>query len=146
MKLAPSQIARSGIAPCSPADEDKLHRFHQGPNVDVLAVNRRDIWCQCEELKHIKCKALVSSKEAQRCGSPRPPPGLWGVKAERRRGKNSRHHRCVAKAAPQQPESRARRHSGEDAFLVLSITPAASFRCWGEVCTGDVDMDLFVSS
>lgn len=49
-------------------EEDKLHRYHEGPDVDILAANRRDIWYQYEELKHIKRKALVLSKEAQRYG------------------------------------------------------------------------------
>ena len=51
-----------------PEDEDKLHRYHEGPDVDILAANRKDIWYQYEELKHIKRKALVLSKEAQRYG------------------------------------------------------------------------------
>lgn len=49
-------------------DDDQLHRYHEGPDVDLLAANRRDIWYQYEELKHIKRKALVLSKEAQRYG------------------------------------------------------------------------------
>ena len=49
-------------------DDEKLHRYHEGPDVDILAANRRDVWYQYEELKHIKRKALVLSKEAQRYG------------------------------------------------------------------------------
>jgi hypothetical protein len=49
-------------------ESDKLHRYHEGPDVDILAAHRRDIWYQYEELKHIKRKALVLSKEAQRYG------------------------------------------------------------------------------
>lgn len=49
-------------------EEEKLHRYHEGPDVDILEANRRDIWYQYEELKHIKRKALVLSKEAQRYG------------------------------------------------------------------------------
>lgn len=48
--------------------EEALHRYHEGPDVDILAACRRDIWYQYEELKHIKRKALVLSKEAQRYG------------------------------------------------------------------------------
>lgn len=51
-----------------PETDDQLHRYHEGPDVDILAANRRDIWYQYEELKHIKRKALVLSKEAQRYG------------------------------------------------------------------------------
>ena len=51
-----------------PETEEDMHRYHEGPDVDILAANRRDIWYQYEELKHIKRKALVLSKEAQRYG------------------------------------------------------------------------------
>ena len=51
-----------------PETETELHRYHEGPDVDILAANRKDIWYQYEELKHIKRKALVLSKEAQRYG------------------------------------------------------------------------------
>jgi hypothetical protein len=36
--------------------------------VDILLAHRRDVWYQYEEMKHIKRKALVLSKEAQRYG------------------------------------------------------------------------------
>eukprot|EP00977_Amphora_coffeiformis_P007429 scaffold1605_cov158-Amphora_coffeaeformis.AAC.12 len=51
-----------------PETDEQLHLYHEGPDVDILAANRRDIWYQYEELKHIKRKALVLSKEAQRYG------------------------------------------------------------------------------
>lgn len=51
-----------------PEEDHHMHLFHEGPDVDILAANRRDIWYQYEELKHIKRKALVLSKEAQRYG------------------------------------------------------------------------------
>jgi hypothetical protein len=62
----PQQLLRRSIS--WPRQDKDLCRYHPGPDVDILLANRRDVWYQYEEMKHIKRKALVLSKEAQRYG------------------------------------------------------------------------------
>ena len=67
---ATTSLSSSSRTEQQPPQEEAsyLEIHHPGPDIDLLIANRKDLWYQQEELKHMKRKALVVSKEAQRYG------------------------------------------------------------------------------